>query len=117
MEIPRALLDPAARFEIDAGGPLALEGVRISGGGKDGIVRGGAYLSGPSTLRMSAVIRGDESARLTGLMLGPSRDFEVARITASTPDGEYELRGGLTDSVQRPGSTEVGITVTSVRRL
>lgn len=84
-------------------------------------MRGGSYFAEKSACRLTCTV-GDPliAGALTGKMLGPSTEFEEIRMDAAI------LRGGkpthltiyahLTDTVQRPDSIGLGMTIVKVRR-
>ncbi|RNJ79960.1 MAG: hypothetical protein D9C04_03155 [Nitrosopumilus sp. B06] len=78
-------------------------------------MRGGVYVSEKSAYKMHATINDvTVISHLTRMMLGPSTEFEQIRITVRTPRGKFYILGNITDSVQRPDSVEIGMTIIKV---
>ncbi|RNJ78499.1 MAG: hypothetical protein EB829_04535 [Nitrosopumilus sp. H8] len=118
MDVPGPLMAPDAEFEISLEGGRPLRDVsisRIRTPVTESTVRGGAYTADALEYKMRATIHdAGVVPLLTGRMLGPSTEFAQIEVTARTKNGDYTIYGILTDSVQRPGSVELGITITRI---
>ncbi len=79
-------------------------------------MRGGSYFSDKTVHRITGTIgRTDLAPYLTGKMLGPNTEFGVLRIDAAVArEGilhRLVIAAHLTNSVQTPDSTELGMII------